>query len=154
MIALDPHLTEAYVRDGVVCVRGVLDPEQIEQAVRGIHRVLDEPSSLAQVASAAGDPGRFSEDFCRWTDVPEIGELAQHSRVPAIAAALMATDRVRLYHDHVLVKEGGTSSAPPGIRTSPITASTAEASAPGFRWIRFRWAAVWRCWPVPTSDRG
>ncbi|MBA3369020.1 MAG: phytanoyl-CoA dioxygenase family protein [Geodermatophilaceae bacterium] len=119
MIALDPHLTEAYVRDGVVCVRGVLDPEQIEQAVRGIHRVLDEPSSLAQVASAAGDPGRFSEDFCRWTDVPEIGELAQHSRVPAIAAALMATDRVRLYHDHVLVKEGGTSQRTPWHQDQP-----------------------------------
>jgi len=119
MPALDPDLAGAYARDGVVCVRGVLDPEQIEQAVQGIRRVLDEPSSLAQVASASGDPGRFTEDFCRWTEVPEIADLAQQSRVPGIAAALMATDQVRFYHDHVLVKEGGTSQRTPWHQDQP-----------------------------------
>ncbi len=59
--------------------------------MRGIDRVLAEPSPLALVASGGDDPGRFTEDFCRWSDVPEIAELAQHSRVPAIAGALMAT---------------------------------------------------------------
>ena len=33
--------------------------------------------------------------------------------MPALAAALMATPQVRFYHDHVLVKEGGTRQRTP-----------------------------------------
>lgn len=116
---LEPEMIESYARDGVVCVRGVLDPEQIQQAIRGIHQVLDKPSQLAQVASGADDPGRFTEDFRRWPDISDIAELAQRSRVPEIAAGLMATPEVRLYHDHVLVKEGGTRQRTPWHQDQP-----------------------------------
>ncbi|HEX2074484.1 MAG TPA: phytanoyl-CoA dioxygenase family protein [Geodermatophilus sp.] len=109
----------AFAQDGVVCVRGVLDPDEVARAERAIEEVLRRPSALAQVASGADDPGRFTEDFCRWTDVPEIGELARSSRVPEIAAALLATPRVRLYHDHVLVKEGGTAQRTPWHQDQP-----------------------------------
>jgi hypothetical protein len=79
------------------------------------------------------DLGAFTEDFCRWQQVPEIEQLAWHPRVPAVAAALMGTPRVRFYHDHVLVKEGGTRQRTPRIKTSPTTTWTAAASAPGSR---------------------
>jgi len=39
--------------------------------------------------------------------------------VPAIAAALMATPQVRLYHDHVLVKEGRTQQRTPWHQDQP-----------------------------------
>ena len=39
--------------------------------------------------------------------------------VPAIAAALMLTPQVRFYHDHVLVKEGGTSQRTPWHQDQP-----------------------------------
>jgi hypothetical protein len=75
--------------------------------------VLAAPGPLALVASGADDPGAFTEDFRRWREVPEIERLALHSRVPGIAAALMATPQVRFCHDHVLVKEGGTRQRNP-----------------------------------------
>ena len=75
-------------------------------AAAAIDAVLARPSPLAQVASATDDPGAFTEDFCRWQEIPQIEQLARYSRVPALAAALMATPPVRFYHDHVLVKEG------------------------------------------------
>ena len=49
----------------------------------------------------------------------EIEQLARDSRVPAIAAALLATPQVRLYHDHVLVKEGGTAQRTPWHQDQP-----------------------------------
>jgi ectoine hydroxylase-related dioxygenase (phytanoyl-CoA dioxygenase family) len=113
------ELVDAYARDGVVCVRGVLNADEVEQARRGIAAVLEHPSELAQVASGADDPGRFTEDFCRWTEIPEIASLATGSRVPQIAAELMATPAVRLYHDHVLVKEGGTRQRTPWHQDQP-----------------------------------
>jgi ectoine hydroxylase-related dioxygenase (phytanoyl-CoA dioxygenase family) len=115
----DEKLAAAFAADGVVCVRGVLDPGEVAAAARGIDAVLASPGRLTLVASGADDPGAFTEDFCRWQDIPEIGELARHSRVPEIAAALMATPQVRLYHDHVLVKEGGTRQRTPWHQDQP-----------------------------------
>jgi ectoine hydroxylase-related dioxygenase (phytanoyl-CoA dioxygenase family) len=117
--AVDGGLAAAFARDGVVCVRSVLDAGQVAAAARGIDAVLARPGPYAQVASAADDPGAFTEDFCRWREIPEIEQLARHSRVPAIAAALMATPQVRFYHDHVLVKEGRTRQRTPWHQDQP-----------------------------------
>jgi ectoine hydroxylase-related dioxygenase (phytanoyl-CoA dioxygenase family) len=113
------EMAAAFSRDGVVCVRSVLSPAEVAVAAAAIDAVLAGPGPLAQVASGTGDPGAFTEDFCRWREVPGIEQLARHSRVPAVAAALMGTPRVRFYHDHVLVKEGGTRQRTPWHQDQP-----------------------------------
>jgi ectoine hydroxylase-related dioxygenase (phytanoyl-CoA dioxygenase family) len=119
----DPRITAEtvadFARDGVACVRAALDPGQVAIAARAIDAVLASPGPLALVASGTDDPGRFTEDFRRWQEIPEIEELALHSRLPAIAAALMATPQVRFYHDHVLVKEGRTRQRTPWHQDQP-----------------------------------
>jgi ectoine hydroxylase-related dioxygenase (phytanoyl-CoA dioxygenase family) len=85
----------------------------VAAAAGTIDAVLARPGPLAQVASGADDPGAFTEDFCRWREIPQIEQLARYSRVAALAAAVMATPQVRFYHDHVLVKEGRTSQRTP-----------------------------------------
>jgi ectoine hydroxylase-related dioxygenase (phytanoyl-CoA dioxygenase family) len=112
-------LAAEFARDGVVCVRSALDPAEVAVAARAIDAVLARPGRLAQVASGPDDPGLFTEDFCRWREIPEIERLARHSRLPAIAAALMATPEVRFYHDHVLVKEGRTRQRTPWHQDQP-----------------------------------
>jgi ectoine hydroxylase-related dioxygenase (phytanoyl-CoA dioxygenase family) len=116
---VDDALAAAFARDGVVCVRSALNADEVAVAARAIDAVLASPGSLVQVASGADDPGAFTEDFCRWREIPEIQRLALHSRVPAIAAALMATPQVRFYHDHVLVKEGRTRQRTPWHQDQP-----------------------------------
>jgi ectoine hydroxylase-related dioxygenase (phytanoyl-CoA dioxygenase family) len=117
--SLTGEMTSDFARDGVVCVRGALDPDEVAVAARAIEAVLARPGPLAQVASTSDDPGSFTEDFCRWQDIPEIERLARQSRVPAIAAELMATPQVRFYHDHVLVKEGRTRQRTPWHQDQP-----------------------------------
>ncbi len=116
---LDDELAAAFARDGVACVRSVLDPAEVAEATAAIDAVLAGPSPLAQVASGADDPGAFVEDFCRWQQIPQIERLARRSRVPAMAAALLATPQVRFYHDHVLVKEGRTRQRTPWHQDQP-----------------------------------
>ena len=70
-------LAAAYDRDGVVCVRSVLDPAEVAAAARGIEAVLASPGPLTQVASGTDDPGAFTEDFCRWREIPQIEKLAR-----------------------------------------------------------------------------
>jgi ectoine hydroxylase-related dioxygenase (phytanoyl-CoA dioxygenase family) len=113
------EMAAAFSRDGVVCARSVLGPAEVAAAAAAIDAVLASPGPLAQVASGPGDPGAFTEDFCRWREVPGIEQLARHSRVPAVAAALLGTPRVRFYHDHVLVKEGETRQRTPWHQDQP-----------------------------------
>ena len=119
MEPVDLASVEAYQRDGLVCVRGLLDPDEVERARDAIQVVLDDPGPLAQVASGQDDPGAFVEDFRRWGDVPAIADLAMHSRAAQVAATLMGSPSVRFYHDHVLVKEGGTTQRTPWHQDQP-----------------------------------
>ncbi len=118
-VEVDDALVTSFERDGVVCVRQVLNGAQVALAAAAIDAVLARPGPLAQVASAVDDPGIFVEDFCRWQEIDQIEQLARHSRVPAVAAALLATSQVRFYHDHVLVKEGGTAQRTPWHQDQP-----------------------------------
>jgi ectoine hydroxylase-related dioxygenase (phytanoyl-CoA dioxygenase family) len=98
--------------DGAVCVRGAFDADQVALAERAIEAVLADLSPTAKRASA-DDDGAFVEDFCRWGDVAAIEELARTSPAAAIAAELTGASTVRLFHDHVLVKEAGTRQRTP-----------------------------------------
>jgi ectoine hydroxylase-related dioxygenase (phytanoyl-CoA dioxygenase family) len=115
----DEEAVAAFARDGVVCVRQVLSPQEVATAAAAIEVVLDRPGPLAQVASQSDDPGAFVEDFCRWREIPQIEQLARRSRVPAVAAALMGTPQLRFYHDHVLVKEAATAQRTPWHQDQP-----------------------------------
>jgi ectoine hydroxylase-related dioxygenase (phytanoyl-CoA dioxygenase family) len=118
-VLADEETVAGFARDGVACLRSVLDPGEVATAADAIDAVLAKPGPLAQVASRADDPGAFTEDFCRWQEIPEIEQLARHSRVPALAAALLGTPQARFYHDHVLVKEGGTRQRTPWHQDQP-----------------------------------
>jgi len=106
------HVEGDFWRDGAVCVRGAFAPEQVELARDAIDAVLADLSPFAKRASAADD-GAFVEDFCNWQRIPAMEAFIRTSPAAAIAGELMGATRVRLYHDHVLVKEPGTRQRTP-----------------------------------------
>jgi len=108
-----------YQRDGAVVLRGVLTQAQVERLAGGIEHNLAHPSGLSQVASQPDDPGRFVEDFCTWQDNAAYRELLFGSALPDVAAQLMRSHTVRLYHDHLLVKEAGTRQSTPWHQDQP-----------------------------------
>jgi ectoine hydroxylase-related dioxygenase (phytanoyl-CoA dioxygenase family) len=110
---------EAFSRDGAVCVRGAFSGDEIELVERGIERNLAEPSERALVASRPDDPGRFFEDFCNWQRIAEYEEFVRRSPAAAIAGRLMGSEQVRLFHDHLLVKEAGTQQRTPWHQDQP-----------------------------------
>ena len=71
------------------------------------------------VASQPDDPGRFVEDFCTWQDNPAYRAVLLQSALPRVAAQLMRSREVRLYHDHLLVKEAGTRQPTPWHQDQP-----------------------------------
>lgn len=110
---------EAYRRDGAVCLRGLFTADEVALIERGIEANLAAPGPFAQVASPAGDPGLFVEDFCNWQRITEYATLVRESRLAEAAAELMGGTTVRLYHDHLLVKEPRTAQRTPWHQDQP-----------------------------------
>jgi len=108
----------AFHRDGVLVVRGLFTPDEVLTIERGIERNLADPGPMFKVASQPDDPGQFVEDFCNWHRIEEFREVAFTSRAADVAAAIMGSD-VRLYHDHMLVKEPGTRQETPWHQDQP-----------------------------------
>lgn len=116
---LSDEQIEEFDRVGVIIVRGLFSPDEVATIERGIERVLAEPGPMFKVASQADDPGRFVEDFCRWQEIEEIETIARTSRAADAARQLMGGGSVRLFHDHVLVKEPGTRQETPWHQDQP-----------------------------------
>ncbi|MEN9626827.1 MAG: hypothetical protein RJA10_53 [Pseudomonadota bacterium] len=118
--AVAPDATvAAYQRDGAVCLRGVLTPAEVERLRHAIDANLAAPSPRAIVASRPDDPGFFIEDFCNWQGNPGYRSTALDTALPEVAARLMHSRGVRLYHDHMLTKEAGTRSPTPWHQDQP-----------------------------------
>ena len=99
-------------RDGAVCARGLVDRALLDDAAAAIEAVLADPSPLAIRASADGD-GAFVEDFCNWSRVPVLESFIRRCEGSRVAAGLLGSRDIRLYHDHILVKEAGTTQRTP-----------------------------------------
>ena len=112
------HVEGDLQRDGAVCVRGLVDGERLALAEAAIEANLADLSPRAKRASADTD-GAFVEDFCNWTRLPAMERFIRGSGIAAAAAELMGLWTVRLYHDHVLVKEPGTRQRTPWHQDQP-----------------------------------
>ena len=113
---MHPMLTDAqieqYQRDGVTIVRGLF-ADHVETLRAGVERNMAAPGPYASENEKAGESGRFFDDYCNWQRIPEFESVIRESAVAEVAAELMGSQSVQLFHDHVLVKEPGTSLATP-----------------------------------------
>ncbi|MGD0189759.1 MAG: phytanoyl-CoA dioxygenase family protein [Rhizomicrobium sp.] len=110
---------ERYADVGAVCLRQILTPAEVEKLAAGIEFNLADFSPRAKIASGAGDPGRFAEDFCTWGENPFYREVIFESQLGVTAGALMRSDTVRLHHDHMLTKDAGTAQRTPWHQDQP-----------------------------------
>ena len=117
--SLDPSLIADYQRDGAVPLRGLLSASEIEALRGGVDGLIAKPSPRAKIASAAGDPGLFLEDFCNWCEVAPFEAVVKGSRLAETAGALTGSRAVRFYHDHMLVKQGGARTPTPWHQDQP-----------------------------------
>ena len=115
---LSPDQIDAYERDGAVLVKGLFK-DQIEQLRAGIEHNMADPGPYAAENLKEGEGGRFFDDYCNWTRIPEFEAAIHASPAAAVAAELMKSKTVQMFHDHVLVKEPGTSKPTPWHQDSP-----------------------------------
>ncbi|NSY38048.1 phytanoyl-CoA dioxygenase family protein [Leisingera sp. ANG59] len=115
---ITPEHVEQFQRDGVVLIRGLF-ANQVELLRAGVAANIDNPGPYASNNEKAGQTGRFFDDYCNWTRIPEFRQVIQESPVAEVAADLMKSTSVQMFHDHVLVKEPGTSMPTPWHQDGP-----------------------------------
>ncbi len=117
--AITPDIAAAYLRDGAVCLRQMITPDEVTLLRRGIDANLAQPSPRAIVASRPDDPGFFIEDFCNWQHNADYRRFIFESPLAQATALLTGSRQVRLYHDHMLTKEPGTRTPTPWHQDQP-----------------------------------
>jgi len=109
---------DAYQKDGAILVRRLFK-DYVGSIRRGIETNMAEPGRYAAENLKAGESGRFFDDYCNWTRIADFEEVIRKSPAAAVAADLMQSKTVQIFHDHVLVKEPGTSKPTPWHQDSP-----------------------------------
>ncbi|MCV6584509.1 MAG: phytanoyl-CoA dioxygenase family protein [Marinibacterium sp.] len=117
-----PLVTQAMIddfqRDGVVLIRGLF-ADHVDRLRAGVAANMAAPGPYASNNEKAGETGRFFDDYCNWTRIPEFQTVIETSAAAEVAADLMGSEQVQMFHDHVLVKEPGTSMATPWHQDGP-----------------------------------
>ncbi len=111
-------MIDTYQTDGVVLVKGLF-AGHVDTLRDGIAANMAEPGPYASENKKEGETGRFFDDYCNWSRIPQFREVIEASPAAEVAADLMQSNRVQMFHDHVLVKEPGTSMATPWHQDGP-----------------------------------
>ncbi|HEC11321.1 MAG TPA: phytanoyl-CoA dioxygenase [Acidimicrobiales bacterium] len=109
---LDSETLNEFRRSGVAVVRRAFTG-WVEPLRAALESNLAEPGPWATENTSAEEPGRFFDDYCNWNRIPTYEDFVRHSGAAALAAALLGVDRIRLFHEHVFVKENGTRHGTP-----------------------------------------
>lgn len=115
---INPSHIAAYSRDGAVLIKGLF-ATHVDTLRAGVARNMGDPGPYAAENLKPGEAGRFFDDYCNWSRIPEFEKVIRESAAAEVAADLMSSRNVQLFHDHVLVKEPGTTKATPWHQDGP-----------------------------------
>ena len=91
----------------------------LEGLKAGVVENMASPSFRERTYVPDDGSARFFQDFCNWSRIPGYRALVMESPMARIAARLMRSRTARIFHDHVLVKEPGTSVVTPWHQDQP-----------------------------------
>jgi len=115
---LTTDLIHAFRTDGVTLIRGMF-ADCVEPLRDGVAFNLQHPGPYAAENLSDTESGRFFDDYCNWARIPEFSDVIHRPHIAQIAAELMGSNTVQLFHEHVLVKEPGTSKPTPWHSDAP-----------------------------------
>jgi ectoine hydroxylase-related dioxygenase (phytanoyl-CoA dioxygenase family) len=115
---LDQQTINAFKNDGAVPLRGVFK-DWVDTLSKGIARNMAEPGADVKIYTGANGGGRFFGDYCNWNRIAEYRDFIFNSNAKELGRDLMGATNVRLFHEHVLVKEPAADVATPWHQDQP-----------------------------------
>ncbi len=107
-----------YDQHGAVFLPGLFK-QWTDILAKGIDQNMNDPGEYAAENLKEGEQGRFFDDYCNWQRIEYFSDFIHNSPAREAAAKLMRSNTVQVFHDHVLVKEPGTSKPTPWHQDAP-----------------------------------
>lgn len=117
-MTLSDDIVAEFQRDGVVVLRGVFQA-WVWALAEGVAEIMRHPSPLERSYQPKDGTAPFFQDYCNWSRVPGLRAFVFESPAAEVAARLMNSPEARFFHDHVLVKQPGTSLVTPWHQDQP-----------------------------------
>ncbi len=104
---VDQSAINAFNADGVVPLRGLFGPQELENLAAAIEDDIREPGPFYH--GYESDEGLFHGNLRLWETHDTFREICLHSELPAIAKAVFGSNKVNLLYDQLFVKEAAMS---------------------------------------------
>ena len=122
------EVVSTFQHDGVVLLRDVFGP-WVEGVRQAIEQNKANPSWRERTyRPQMGSETEFFQDYCVWSHFSGYRALVVDSPMASIAAQLMGSKTARIFHDHVLVKEPGSTVVTPWHHDQPYYIVDGEQS--------------------------
>lgn len=116
---------EVFLRDGVTVIRGVFK-DWIKTLSLGVEFNEHHPGQWFRDYSLDQKHGRFWADYCNWQSIPHFHDFIYNSPAAALSQSLMKSKKVRMFHEHALVKSQNCSIVTPWHHDAPYYPVTAD----------------------------
>jgi ectoine hydroxylase-related dioxygenase (phytanoyl-CoA dioxygenase family) len=126
-VPLPPDIIETFQQEGVVALRGVFR-DWTSRLAQGVADLRRAPSALERSVRPRDGSAPFFQDFCNWQRIEPFRAFVFESPAARLAAGLMRSPVARFFHDHVLVKEPGSSVVTPWHQDAPYYCVAGEQS--------------------------
>ncbi|MEP2473258.1 MAG: phytanoyl-CoA dioxygenase, partial [Paracoccaceae bacterium] len=93
---------ETYQNDGVVMIPGLF-AKHVDALRLAVAKNMSAPGPYASRNEKPGQTGLFFDDYCNWQRFQTFEDAARDPEITTAAQKLMASAKVQLFHDHVLV---------------------------------------------------
>ena len=107
------NIIQDYNKNGVVVLRNVVQSKWINILKRGLKKNFQKPSKYKCVYEKNNKKELFYDDYCNWNKIDEYKNFIFQSDIGKLAQELMQSNKVNLFHEHVLVKEIGSKKRTP-----------------------------------------
>ena len=107
----------SYKNQGAIVIKNIFS-SWIDLLREGFEKVLKEPGPHAR-ENVKSDEGRFFEDYCNWQRIPEFKKFAEESPAAKLVAEATGSKSIQLFHEHIFVKDPGTSKETPWHQDMP-----------------------------------
>ena len=98
---------DAYNTDGVVPLRGLIAPAQLQRLAAAIEDDIREPGPFFH--GYQSEEGLFHGNLRLWETHPTFKDICVNSQLPALAQAFFGSDKINLLYDQLFVKEAAMS---------------------------------------------
>ena len=95
-------LIDDYERDGVVCIRGAIGRAWTDKLWAGAQKVATKPADYGQISISQGET--MTSVAFLWRKPGVFRDFVFQSPAGEIAARIMGSKQIRIYHDHLFVK--------------------------------------------------